>query len=174
MTCIEGSQVNVSTSNGNNEDVESSNASGGSKPMKGTSFVWNYITRVDVNGIRMAKCDFCGKLLNATQGTSSLRKHVLKCRNDHQEATNLTNTSFDQNVGLNLSRNMLKSEIFKLYNMEMDKTLKLLDSIESKIAITIDRKLSAITVDNCSTNDSGIPKEEIYSTIDEKEPLAST
>ncbi|KAK2638093.1 hypothetical protein Ddye_025888 [Dipteronia dyeriana] len=55
--------------------------------------------RVDVNGIRMAKCDFCEKLLNATQGTSSLRKHVLKCLDDHQEATNSTNTSFDQNVG---------------------------------------------------------------------------
>ncbi|KAK2646499.1 hypothetical protein Ddye_021694 [Dipteronia dyeriana] len=55
-------------------------------------------TRVDVNGIWMAKCDFCEKLLNATQGISSLRKQVLKCLDDHQEATNSTNTSFDQNV----------------------------------------------------------------------------
>ena len=57
------------------------------------------MTRFDVNGIRMAKCDFCEKLLNATQGTSSLRKHVLKCLDDHQEAINSTNTWFDQNVG---------------------------------------------------------------------------
>ncbi|KAK2637915.1 hypothetical protein Ddye_025710 [Dipteronia dyeriana] len=101
MTSFEGSQVNVSTGSGNNEveDVEPSNASGGSKRKRGTSFVWNYMTRVDVNGIRMAKCDFCENLLNATQGTSSLRKLVLKCLDDHQEATNSTNTSFDQNVG---------------------------------------------------------------------------
>ncbi|KAL5737543.1 hypothetical protein ACOSP7_030304 [Xanthoceras sorbifolium] len=114
-----------------------------------------------------------------------------------------------------LSRNTLKSEIFKLYNIERDKTLKLLESIESKVAITtdmwtystkmgymvttmhfidkswvlhsrimrfihvlsphdaeslsdqlmkclldwnVDKKLSAITVDNCSTNDSMIDK----------------
>ncbi|KAL5739860.1 hypothetical protein ACOSP7_028754 [Xanthoceras sorbifolium] len=114
-----------------------------------------------------------------------------------------------------MSRNTLKSEIFKLYNIERDKTLKLLESIESKVAITtdmwtsstkmvymvvtmhfidkswvlhsrimrfihvlsphdaeslgdqlmkclldwnVDRKLSAITVDNCSTNDSMIDK----------------
>ena len=37
-----------------------------------------------------------------------------------------------------MSRNMLKSEIFKLYNMEKDKTLNLLDSIENKVAITTD------------------------------------
>ena len=37
-----------------------------------------------------------------------------------------------------MSRNTLKIEIFKLYNMERDKTLKLLDSIESKVAITTD------------------------------------
>ncbi|KAK0597087.1 hypothetical protein LWI29_021696 [Acer saccharum] len=172
MTSIKESQVNIFMSSGNNEDVEPSNDSGGSKQKKRTSFVWNYMTMVDVNGIRMAKCDFCGKLLNATQGTSSLRKHVLKCLDDHQEATNSTNTSFDQNVGKSkvakiiimhelplrfveytgfremivycqprfeyMSRNTLKSEIFKLYNMERDRTLKLLDNIESKIAITMD------------------------------------
>ncbi|KAK2641534.1 hypothetical protein Ddye_023297 [Dipteronia dyeriana] len=246
MTSFEGSQVNVSTGSGNNEveDVEPSNASDGFKQNRGTSFFWNCMTKVDVKGIRMANCDFCEKLLNATQGTSSLRKHVLKCFDDHQEATNSTNTSFDQNVGKSkvakaiimhelplrfveytgfwemieycqprfesMSRNTLKSEIFKLYNMERDKTLKLLDSIDSKIAVTtdmwtsstkrgyvvvtmhfidkswvlhsrimrfihvlsphdatslgeqlvtyfydwnVDRKLSAITVDNCSTND---------------------
>ncbi|KAK2646437.1 hypothetical protein Ddye_021632 [Dipteronia dyeriana] len=32
--------------------------------------------------------------------TSSLRKHVLKCLDDHQKATNSTNTSFDQNVDM--------------------------------------------------------------------------
>ena len=205
--------------------------------------------RVDVNGVMMAKCNFCEKLLNATKGTSSLRKHVLKCLDDHQEATNSTNTSFDQNVRKSLvakmiimhelplrfveytgfqemmgycqprfesmSRNTLKSEIFKLYNFERDKTKKLLESIESRVAITtdmwtsstkmgymivtmhfidkswvlhsrimrfihvlsphdaeslgdqlvkclfdwnIDRKLSAIAVDNCSTNDLMIDK----------------
>ncbi|KAL5787328.1 hypothetical protein ACOSP7_004277 [Xanthoceras sorbifolium] len=114
-----------------------------------------------------------------------------------------------------MSRNTLKSEIFKLYNIERDKTLKLLENIESKVAITtdmwtsstkvgymvvtmhfidkswvlhsrimrfihvlsphdgkslgdqlmkclldwnVDRKLSVITVDNCSTNDSMIDK----------------
>ncbi|KAK3189596.1 hypothetical protein Dsin_029157 [Dipteronia sinensis] len=117
---------------------------------------------------------FCEKLLNASQGagTSSLRKHVLKCLDDHQEATNSTNSSFDQNVGKllvanmiiihelylrfvefirfwemikyrqlrfeSMSRNTPKNEIFKLYNMERDKTLKLLESIESKVAITTD------------------------------------
>ncbi|KAK2635081.1 hypothetical protein Ddye_029873 [Dipteronia dyeriana] len=101
MTSFERSQVNVSTGSGNNEveDVEPRNASDGFKRKRETSFVWNYMTKVDVNGIRMEKCDFCEKLLNATQGTSSLRKHVLKCLDDHQEATNSTNTSFDQNVG---------------------------------------------------------------------------
>ncbi|KAK3211840.1 hypothetical protein Dsin_016546 [Dipteronia sinensis] len=114
-----------------------------------------------------------------------------------------------------MSRNTLKSEIFKLYNFERDKTKKLLESIESRVAITtdmwtsstkmgymvvtmhfidkswvlhsrimrfihvlsphdaeslsdqlvkclfdwnVDRKLSAIAVDNCSTNDSMIDK----------------
>ncbi|KAI9174523.1 hypothetical protein LWI28_018563 [Acer negundo] len=90
MTSIEESQVNVSTSSSINEDVEPSNASGDSRQKRGTSFVWNYMTRVNVNGIRMAKCDFCGKLLNATEGTSSLRKCVLTCLDDHQEATNST------------------------------------------------------------------------------------
>ena len=81
---------------GNNEveDVEPSNASSGSKRKRETSFVWNYMTRVDVNGIWMAKCDFCEKLLNATQGISSLRKHVLGCLGDHQEATNSTNPHY--------------------------------------------------------------------------------
>ncbi|TXG70074.1 hypothetical protein EZV62_005009 [Acer yangbiense] len=168
--------------------------------------------RVDVNGVMMAKCNFCEKLLNATKGTSSLRKHVLKCLDDHQEATHSTNASFDPIVGKSkvakmiimhelplrfvkytgfqemmgycqprfelMSRNTLKSEIFKLYNMEKDKTLKLLDNIESKVAITMDMWtsstkmgymvvtvhfidkswLSAITVDNCSTNDCMIEK----------------
>ena len=101
MTSFEGSQVNVSTGSGNNEveDVEPSSASGGSKRKRKTSFVWNYMIRVDVNGVMMAKCNFCEKLLNATKGTSSLRKHVLKCLDDHQEATHSTNTSFDPNVG---------------------------------------------------------------------------
>ena len=65
--------------------------------------------RVDVNGVMMAKCNFCEKLLNATKGTSSLRKHVLKCFCDHQEATNSTNASFDQNVG--------KSKVIKMIIM---------------------------------------------------------
>ncbi|KAK2665387.1 hypothetical protein Ddye_003961 [Dipteronia dyeriana] len=179
MTSFEGSQVNVSKGSGNNEveDVKPSSASGGSNQTRKTSFVWNYMIRVDVNGVMMAKCIFCEKLLNATKGTSSLKKHVLKCLDDHQEATNSTNTSFDPNVGKSkvakmiimhelplrfveytgfqemmgycqprfesISRNTLKSEIFKLYNMERDKTLKLLDSIESKVAINTDIWISS-------------------------------
>ena len=45
-----------------------------------------------------------------------------------------------------MSRNTLKSEIFKLYNMEREKTLKLLDSIESKIAITMDMWTSSTKI----------------------------
>ncbi|KAK2661983.1 hypothetical protein Ddye_000557 [Dipteronia dyeriana] len=137
-----------------------------------TSFVWNYIIRVDVNGVMMSKCNFCEKLLNATKGTSNLRKYVLKCLDNYQEATNSTNTSFDPNIGKSkvakmiimherplrfveymgfqemtgycqpkfesMSGNTLKSEIFRLYNIERDKTLKLLDIIESKVTITTD------------------------------------
>ncbi|KAK0577626.1 hypothetical protein LWI29_035956 [Acer saccharum] len=57
MTSFDGSQVNVSTGSGNNEveDVEPSSASGGSKRKRKTSFVWNYMIRVDVNGVMMAK-----------------------------------------------------------------------------------------------------------------------
>ncbi|KAK2648919.1 hypothetical protein Ddye_016408 [Dipteronia dyeriana] len=128
--------------------------------------------RVDVNGVMMASCNFCEKLLNATKWKSSVRKHVLKCFDDHQEATNSTNNLFDSNFGKSkvakmiiiqelrlrfieytgfqkmmgycqvrfesMSRNTLKSKILKLYNMERDKILKLLDSIESKVAITVD------------------------------------
>ena len=114
-----------------------------------------------------------------------------------------------------MSKIALKSEIFKIYNSEKEKTLKLLDGLDSRVAITtdmwtsntkmgymvvtmhfidkswvlhsrimrfirilsphnaeslgdelmkclldwnVDRKLSAITVDNCSTNDSMIDK----------------
>ncbi|KAK0608562.1 hypothetical protein LWI29_032557 [Acer saccharum] len=101
MISFEGSQVNVSTGSGKNEveDVEPIGVSSGSKRKRKTSFVWNYMIRVDVNGVMMAKCNFCEKLLNATKETSSLRKHVLKCLDDHQEATHSTNTLFDPNVG---------------------------------------------------------------------------
>ncbi|KAK2641515.1 hypothetical protein Ddye_023278 [Dipteronia dyeriana] len=57
MTNFEGSQVNVSTGSGNNEveDVEPDSASGGSNRKRKTSFVWNYMNGVDVNGVMMAK-----------------------------------------------------------------------------------------------------------------------
>ncbi|KAL5789667.1 hypothetical protein ACOSQ2_004555 [Xanthoceras sorbifolium] len=45
-----------------------------------------------------------------------------------------------------MSRNTLKSEIFKLYNIEKDKTLKLLENIESKVAITTDMWTSSTKV----------------------------
>ncbi|TXG70898.1 hypothetical protein EZV62_005833 [Acer yangbiense] len=173
MTSFERSEVNVSTGSGNNEieDVEPNSASCGFKQKRKTSIAWNYLTKVDVIGVRMAKCHFCEKLLNASLGVraSSLNRHVLKCLNDHQDDYN---TSFDQNVGKSLvakmiithelplgfteytgfremikyyqprfksmSKNTLKNDIFKLYNMERDKTLKLLESIESKVAVTTD------------------------------------
>ncbi|KAK2658034.1 hypothetical protein Ddye_011086 [Dipteronia dyeriana] len=37
-----------------------------------------------------------------------------------------------------MGRNTLKIEIFNLFNMERDKTFKLLESIESKVALTMD------------------------------------
>ena len=178
----EGSQINTSTGSGNNEigDVEPSSVSGGSKRKRETSFIWGYMTRVDVDGVKKAKCNFCEKLLVASQGagTSSLKRHVEKCLSKHQVTTDQTNTLFDPNVGKakvakmiimhelplrfveytgfremmeycqprfeSMSRNTLKSEIFKLYNFEREKTKKLLESIESRVAITTDMWTSSI------------------------------
>ncbi|KAK2646690.1 hypothetical protein Ddye_021885 [Dipteronia dyeriana] len=42
-----------------------------------------------------------------------------------------------------MSRNMLKNEIFKLYNFERDKTKKLLESIESKVTSNTDMSTSS-------------------------------
>ncbi|KAK3211841.1 hypothetical protein Dsin_016547 [Dipteronia sinensis] len=104
MTSVEeGSRINTSTGSGNNEigDVEPSSVSGGSKRKRETSFIWSHMERVDVDGVRKAKCNFCEKLLVASQGTgtSSLKRHVEKCLSKHQAATDQTNTLFDPNVG---------------------------------------------------------------------------
>ncbi|TXG73684.1 hypothetical protein EZV62_002263 [Acer yangbiense] len=154
MTSFEkGSRINTSTDSGNNEigDVEPSSVSSGSKRKHETSFIWGYVTRVDVDGVKKVKCNFCEKLLVASQGTrtSSLKRHVEKCLSKHQATTDQTNTLFDPNVGKakvakmiimhelslrfveytgfremmeycqprfeSMSRNTLKSEIFKLY-----------------------------------------------------------
>ncbi|TXG69557.1 hypothetical protein EZV62_004492 [Acer yangbiense] len=60
----EGSRINTSIGSGNNEigDVEPSSVSGGSKRKRETSFIWGYMTRVDVDGVKKAKCNFCEKL----------------------------------------------------------------------------------------------------------------
>ncbi|KAG5533345.1 hypothetical protein RHGRI_027517 [Rhododendron griersonianum] len=62
-------------------------------------------------------------------------------------------------------RNTMKAEIFKIYDYQRGKTMSLVVSNASRLAITtdmwtsnwnIDRKISSITVDNCSTNDAMI------------------
>ncbi|XP_030964150.1 zinc finger BED domain-containing protein RICESLEEPER 2-like [Quercus lobata] len=62
-----------------------------------------------------------------------------------------------------VTRNTLKSDILKIYDNEREKALKMTDKNGSRMAITttmwtskwnIDRKLSTIIVDNCSTNDA--------------------
>ncbi|KAK2658945.1 hypothetical protein Ddye_005478 [Dipteronia dyeriana] len=74
MTSVEErSQINTSTDSGNNEIrvVEPSSVSGGSKRKHETSFIWSHMERVDVDGVRKAKCNFCEKLLVASQGTGT-------------------------------------------------------------------------------------------------------
>ncbi|KAL7196135.1 hypothetical protein ACSBR1_036202 [Camellia fascicularis] len=85
-----------------------------------------------------------------------------------------------------VSRNTIKKDIFKVYDIEREKMYSLLEKIESRVAITtdmwtskpnkrdfvairhislmknghcenIDRKLSTTTVDNATTNDAMIP-----------------
>ncbi|KAF7149967.1 hypothetical protein RHSIM_Rhsim02G0183200 [Rhododendron simsii] len=62
-------------------------------------------------------------------------------------------------------RNTIKAEIFKIDEYQRGKTMSLVVSNASRLAITtdmwtsnwnIDRKISSITVDNCSTNDAMI------------------
>ena len=249
----EASQFNTSIGSGDDdvETVQPTVSEASKRKRKATSMVWTYMTKIDVDGVQMARCSFCEKVLNASKGcgTSSLKKHVEKCLKEHQTTTDETITLFDQNIGRekvaklvimhelplrfveytgfremmnycqsrfeSMSRNTLKSEIFKIYNSEKEKTLKLLDGLDSRVAITtdmwtsntkmgymvvtmhfidkswvlhsrimrfirilsphnaeslgdelmkclldwnVDRKLSAITVDNCSTNDSMIDK----------------
>ncbi|KAK9233321.1 hypothetical protein WN943_023570 [Citrus x changshan-huyou] len=81
-----------------------------------------------------------------------------------------------------ISRNTIKAEILRLYDVEKKKTMGILEACESRIAITtdmwtatphsaevmcnelydclmdwnIDRKLSSVTADNCAANDSMI------------------
>ena len=99
----EGSRINTSTGSGNNEikDVEPSSVSGGSKRKRETSFVWGYMTRVYIDSVKKAKCNFCENLLVTSQGarTFSLKRHVEKCLSKHQATTDQTNTLFDPNVG---------------------------------------------------------------------------
>ncbi|TXG74133.1 hypothetical protein EZV62_002712 [Acer yangbiense] len=71
----EGSRINTSTGSGNNEieDVKPSSVLGGFKWKHETSFIWGYMTRVDVDGVKKA--------------------------NKHQATTYQINTLFDPNVG---------------------------------------------------------------------------
>ena len=80
MTSYGESQMNTSTGDNDVENVESS-VPRVAKRKRETSFVWTHMSKVEVDGVRMAKCNFCGKLLNVSQGlgTSSLIKHVQKC-----------------------------------------------------------------------------------------------
>ncbi|KAL8472439.1 hypothetical protein ACS0TY_029594 [Phlomoides rotata] len=74
-----------------------------------------------------------------------------------------------------VSRNTVKNDIMKIYEFEKTKTMRIIEKNTSKIAITtdmfiyvpcphiaevlcdfIDRKLSTLTLDNCSTNDAMI------------------
>ncbi|KAL5787329.1 hypothetical protein ACOSP7_004278 [Xanthoceras sorbifolium] len=102
MTSIKVSQVNASTGSGNNEsrDIELSSVSRSSKQKREKSFIWNYMTKVDVDGVSKAKCTFCGKLLLSSHegGTSTLRRHVESCLSKYQVTTNETDILFDQNV----------------------------------------------------------------------------
>ncbi|KAK2655063.1 hypothetical protein Ddye_008115 [Dipteronia dyeriana] len=102
MTSVEeGSQINTLMGSWNKEigDVEPCSVLGGSKREHETSFIWSHMERVDVDGVRKSKCNCCGKLLVASQGTgmSSLKRHVEKCLSKHQAATDQTNTLFDPN-----------------------------------------------------------------------------
>ncbi|KAL5802383.1 hypothetical protein ACOSQ3_030833 [Xanthoceras sorbifolium] len=103
MASIEISQVNASTGSGNNEsrDIEPSSVSRSSKRKREKSFIWNYMTKVDVDGVSKAKYTFCGKLLLCSheRGTSTLRRHVERCLSKYQVTTNETDILFDQNVG---------------------------------------------------------------------------
>ncbi|KAH9777018.1 BED-type domain-containing protein [Citrus sinensis] len=91
----------------------------------------------------------------------------------------------------NLSINTLKSEIFKLYQAEKTKTMALLENNDSRVAITTDmwtasnqkkgymvvtrhfvdkswrlqsrilRRISVVTLDNCSTNDAMVDRDSV-------------
>ncbi|KAH9707912.1 BED-type domain-containing protein [Citrus sinensis] len=74
-----------------------------------------------------------------------------------------------------MSRNTLKSEIFEIYNVEKGKAMNLLEINNSRVAVTTDmwtacnqkkdRKLSTVTLDNCSTNDAMVGRlKELLST----------
>ncbi|KAI5403273.1 hypothetical protein KIW84_050734 [Lathyrus oleraceus] len=85
-----------------------------------TSFVWNHFKRKTINGEEKVVCNYCNKALTVdhlgfkvySEGLQSLFKVP--------------------------SRNTVKSDIIKIYENENLKTMRLLDKIESKIALTSD------------------------------------
>ncbi|XP_050883902.1 zinc finger BED domain-containing protein DAYSLEEPER [Lathyrus oleraceus] len=133
-----------------------------------TSFVWNHFKRKTINGEEKVVCNYCNKALTDIRQSILVREHKKvdgsssylsnyhfdpeKSRNDlvsmiiiHEYPLSIVDhlgfkvySEGLQSLFKVPSRNTVKSDIIKIYENENLKTMRLLDKIESKIALTSD------------------------------------
>ncbi|XP_057550579.1 zinc finger BED domain-containing protein DAYSLEEPER-like [Amaranthus tricolor] len=143
-----------------NESTEQSSA----KSKKLTSEAWTYFDLVHVNGVQMAKCKTCKKILSYKRkidGSTYLavnekpkkvvfdqevsRKELMKMVVMHEYPLSMVDhigfrnfvRSLNDNFKM-ISRNTLKNDVIKTYNTERSSLKVLLERNEGRIAITTD------------------------------------
>ncbi|KAG6508584.1 hypothetical protein ZIOFF_033958 [Zingiber officinale] len=121
-----------------------------------TSNVWNHFRRKKVNGMDKAICNYCEKPLsgNRKHGTTHLRRIALTT--DMWTASN-QRKGFLALIAHFIDDNWtLQSRILRFAYVRSPHTSEVLANVivKSMMDWNIDRNISTITVDNCSTNDS--------------------
>ncbi|KAL0349413.1 UNVERIFIED_CONTAM: hypothetical protein Sangu_1169100 [Sesamum angustifolium] len=126
--------------------VEIEETSEDNSKRKRTSEAWNHFKRVKVEDIQFAECNYCKTRLKAPAGygTTHLHKYYEKVCKKRPRKTDIR-------------QSFLKTNQKVLYVPAPHTAEVLADTlVESLMDWNIDRKVSIITVDNCTTNDAMI------------------
>ncbi|KAH9752026.1 BED-type domain-containing protein [Citrus sinensis] len=146
------------------ENVQEETRSDKKRKQRVVSNCWDHFTKINVGSVAKAKCNHCGTVLSCGSRTSHLNRYTRQIHGFNQptieevfenkqhlvkiESGELGIPKFDPLVAhfvdycnqlvKHMSRNTLKSEIFKIYNVEKGKAMNLLEINNSRVVITTD------------------------------------